>query len=166
MTDYPINGVAGVDRGEVEYFLMHEARLLDERRFEAWMELFTEDGYYWVPARPGQENPLDETSLFYDDGNLMKTRIARLGRPTMHSQNPASRTCHLLTGVLVEEAEGDEILVSSCVQMVEYRQDNQRVFAGRQQHRLKREGGGFRIAWKKVDLINSDSAFTGLAVPI
>ena len=40
-------------RDEVERFLYREARLLDERRFEEWMNLFAEDGYYWVPAAPG-----------------------------------------------------------------------------------------------------------------
>ncbi len=164
--DNPINGVAGIDRQEVEYFLMHEARLLDERRFEAWMSLFTEDGYYWVPARPGQENPHDETSLFYDDRALMQTRIARLSRPSMHSQVPASRTCHLVTNVLVEEADAEGLLASSCFIMVEARGDDQRLFAGRYRHRLIRAEDSFRIAWKKAELINCDSAFAGLAVPI
>ena len=45
-------------RERIELFLLHEARLLDQRRFEEWMELFTEDGYYWAPARPDQPAPL------------------------------------------------------------------------------------------------------------
>ena len=36
---------------EVEQFLYHEARLLDERRFHDWIELFTEDVHYWMPTR-------------------------------------------------------------------------------------------------------------------
>lgn len=163
-----MTGVPGIDRQEIELFLMYEARLLDERRFEEWMALFTEDGYYWVPARPGQDNPHDETSLFYDDRELMKVRVTRLGHPGMHSQNPPSRTCHLVTNVLVEEAnaEAGELVASSTFIMVEYRLDDQRVFSGRYRHKLLRHDGGFRIAWKKADLINCDSAFTSLAVPI
>ena len=41
-----------VDRRVVQLFLIHEAQLLDERRFRDWMALFTEDGTYWVPAVP------------------------------------------------------------------------------------------------------------------
>ncbi|MBV8111708.1 MAG: hypothetical protein JO012_18275, partial [Hyphomicrobiales bacterium] len=41
---------AGIDRAAFETFLIQEARLLDERRFREWMELFAEDGTYWVPA--------------------------------------------------------------------------------------------------------------------
>ena len=44
--------------------------------------------------------------------------------------------------------------------------EQQRVFAGRQQHRLRRDGGSFRIVQKRVDLINCDSAFDAMAVPI
>ena len=36
---------------EVEQFLYREARLLDERRFHEWVELFTEDVRYWMPVR-------------------------------------------------------------------------------------------------------------------
>ena len=66
---------AGIDRAVVEEFLVHEARLLDERRFREWMELFAEDGTYWVPAAPDQESPFAQASLFYDDRNLMRTRV-------------------------------------------------------------------------------------------
>ena len=158
--------VSTVDRQEVELFLMHEARLLDERRFDDWMALFSEDGTYWVPARPGQESPDDESSLFYDDRRLMTTRIARLNHPGMHSQNPPSRCCHLVSNVLIEQANETEIVVTSNAIMVEYRQDTQRVFAGKNTHRLVRSGETFLIASKKVELINCDTAFAGLAVPI
>jgi 3-phenylpropionate/cinnamic acid dioxygenase small subunit len=160
--------MTGTDHREIECFLMHEARLLDERRFDAWMELFTEDGVYWVPARPGQESPNDESSLFYDDRRLMTTRIARLNHPGMHSQNPPSRCCHLISNVLVEQEGGNgaDILVTSNAIMVEYRQDDQRLFAGKNTHKLVRVDGEFRIKEKKVELINCDAAFAGLAVPI
>jgi hypothetical protein len=49
---------------------------------------------------------------------------------------------------------------------VEYRDEAQRVFAGRQRHRLRRDGQDFRIVQKRVDLINCDSAFEAMGVPI
>ena len=160
--------MGGIDRARLEEFVIHEARLLDERRFREWMELFADDGTYWVPAVPDQKNPFDEASLFYDDRDLMKTRIDRLEHPRIHVQTPPSRTAHLIGNTLIEavdEAKG-EYLVGSTVIMVEYREEQQRVFAGRQQHRLRREGPSFRIVQKRVDLINCDSAFEAMAVPI
>jgi benzoate/toluate 1,2-dioxygenase beta subunit len=50
--------------------------------------------------------------------------------------------------------------------MVEHRLDRQRIFAGRQTHRLRRVGQDLRIAHKRVDLVNCDSAFEAIAVPI
>ena len=159
---------AGIDRAAVEEFLVHEARLLDERRFREWMELFADDGTYWVPAVPDQESPLDQASLFYDDRELMKTRVERLEHPRIHVQTPPSRTAHLIGNTFIEQADEakGEFVVASTVIMVEYRDEAQRVFAGRQRHRLRRDDAGLRIVQKRVDLINCDSAFEAMAVPI
>ena len=161
-------GIAGIDRAPIEQFLIHEARLLDSRRFRDWMELFADDGTYWVPAVPDQESPFDQASLFYDDRDLMRTRVERLEHPRIHVQTPPSRTAHLVGNVLVEEVDEakGEYVVGSTVIMVEYRDEAQRVFAGRQCHRLRRDGASFRIVQKRVDLINCDSAFEAMAVPI
>jgi 3-phenylpropionate/cinnamic acid dioxygenase small subunit len=157
-----------IDRSVFEAFLFAEARLLDERRFRDWMMLFAEDGTYWVPAVANQESPFNQVSLFYDDRDLMKTRIDRLEHPRIHIQTPPSRTAHLLGNVTVDEADDakGEYAVSSTVIMVEYRDDHQRVFAGRQIHRLRRTADGFRIMQKRVNLVNCDSAFEAMAVPI
>ena len=157
-----------IDRGEIEQFLIHEAKLLDERRFREWMGLFSDDGTYWVPAAPNQESPFDQASLFYDDRELMKTRVERLEHPRIHVQTPPSRTAHLVGNVIVEQADEakGEYVIGSTVIMVEYRDDTQRIFAGRQHHRLRRDGDGFRIVQKRVDLINCDAAFEAMALPI
>jgi benzoate/toluate 1,2-dioxygenase beta subunit len=151
---------------EIELFLHYEAALLDERRFEEWMGLFTEDGTYWVPSVPGQENPFNQASLFYDDRDLMKTRIARLGHPKIHVQTPPSRTVHQIGRPKLESTRDGESLVSSTFVMVEYREDRQRLFAGRQYHRLRRQDDQFRIIQKRVDLVNCDTVFEPMAVPI
>jgi len=164
----PMGGVRGVDRTPFEQFILHEARLLDDRRFRDWMGLFAEDGTYWVPAVPDQKSPFDQASLFYDDRDLMKTRVERLEHPRIHVQTPPSRTAHLVGNVVVEQADETkkEFLVSSTMIMVESREDTQRLFAGRQYHCLRRDGDSFRIVQKRVDLINCDSAFEAMAVPI
>lgn len=159
---------AGIDRAPFEDFIVDEARLLDERRFRDWMALFDDDGTYWVPALPDQKSPFEQASLFYDDRDLMKTRIDRLEHPRIHVQTPPSRTAHLIGNVIIEQNDGDrgEYVIGSTLIMVEYRDDVQRLFAGRQRHRLRRHGDTFRIVQKRVDLINCDGAFEAMAVPI
>lgn len=158
---------AFADRGRVEEFLIHEVRLLDERRFDEWRELFLDDGYYWVPLRPDQANPDDEASLFYDDKQNMRTRFERLSHPRIHAQTPPHRTCHLTGNVAVDEIDADkrECTVASSMIMVDYRLRTKRVFAGRVKHRLRWDGERFRIAWKRVDLIDCDDVFELIAVP-
>jgi 3-phenylpropionate/cinnamic acid dioxygenase small subunit len=158
----------GNGRAAFEEFIIHEASLLDARRFRDWAALFADDGTYWVPAVPDQKSPFDQASLFYDDRDLMKTRINRLEHPRIHVQTPPSRTVHLVGNIVIEEADSakNEYVVGSTVIMVEYRDDTQRVFAGRQHHRLRRHGESLRIVQKRIDLINCDSAFDAMAVPI
>jgi 3-phenylpropionate/cinnamic acid dioxygenase small subunit len=157
-----------IDRAVFETFLFEEARLLDERRFRDWMALFADDGTYWVPAVANQTSPFNQVSLFYDDRDLMKTRIDRLEHPRIHIQTPPSRTAHLVGNVLLDDADdaASEYTVSSTVIMVEYRADAQRVFAGRQIHQLRRTADGFRIVQKRVNLVNCDAAFDAMAVMI
>ena len=153
--------------GDLESFIREEVTMLDDRRFEEWAELFGKDGYYWAPARPDQESFIDEVSIFYDDRELMNTRIQRLRHPRIHSQIPHSRTCHLVTNVKLEKEDKrkGEFTVSSRFLMLEYRENEQRVFAGRYTHNLKRKNGSFIINSKKADLVNCDAVFAPMAIP-
>jgi benzoate/toluate 1,2-dioxygenase beta subunit len=155
-------------REELGGFITHEARLLDERRYEEWAALFADDGVYWVPAAPDQTSPHDHVSLFYDDKATIQGRIARLRHPEIHVQTPASRVCHLISNLAVEaNAEAGRYVVASNLLMVEYRPGSDpRMFAGRCQHVLRRKEGGLEIVLKRVDLVNCDAAFEALAVPI
>lgn len=153
---------------ECEQFLVHEARLLDEGRFDEWLALFTADAWYWVPSQPNQANPRDTVSLIYDDRRLLETRIRRLASPRIYSQEPPSRTSRIIGNVTIEEAAPDRraATVRSKCQVVEYRREAQRIFAGTCFHRLVQGESGIQIAWKRVDLVNCDAPHEGLLVPL
>src|SRR5436190_8845286 len=74
-------------------FVLREARLLDQQRLEDWLDLFAEDGHYWMPVEWGQTDPRLTTSLMYEDKLLLKIRIDRLKGKSTYSQSPKSR-CH------------------------------------------------------------------------
>jgi 3-phenylpropionate/cinnamic acid dioxygenase small subunit len=153
------------DLSRCERFLMHEARLLDEARFDDWLALFTADAWYWVPSEPDQDNPHDTVSLMYDDRRLLETRVRRLASPRIYSQEPRSRTSRMVGNVSIETPGSDACTVRSKFFMVEYRRASQRLFAGTALHRLVRGGDGISIAWKRVDLVNCDAPLDGLVVP-
>ncbi|HZT50599.1 MAG TPA: aromatic-ring-hydroxylating dioxygenase subunit beta [Stellaceae bacterium] len=156
---------AAPDLAEAERFLQHEARLLDEARFEDWLALFTADAWYWVPSQPDQTSPRDTVSLIYDDRRLLETRVRRLRNPHLHAQQPPARASRIVANVTIDEAQAGAAVVRSKLLMVEYRRNRQRLFAGTCRHRLVRAADGLRIAWKRVDLVDCDAELEGLLLP-
>jgi 3-phenylpropionate/cinnamic acid dioxygenase small subunit len=154
-----------LDLHRCEQFLMHEARLLDEAKFDDWLALFTPDGWYWVPSEPNQDNPHETVSLIYDDRRLLETRVRRLASPRMYSQEPRSRTSRIVANVTIEAADVAATTVRSKFLMVEYRRETQRLFAGTAWHRLVQIDGTIRIASKRVDLVNCDAPMDGITQP-
>jgi p-cumate 2,3-dioxygenase subunit beta len=102
-------------RGDVEDFLFMEADLLDEWRLPEWLELFTEDASYFVPATDLPSDASPDTSLFYvaDDRFRLSERVKRLMKRTAHVEFPHSRTRHLVSNVRIRERAADELLVSA-----------------------------------------------------
>ena len=157
--------VSALDLNRCEQFLLHEARLLDEAKFDDWLALFTDDGWYWVPSEPDQANPHDTVSLIYDDRRLLETRVRRLASPRMYSQEPRSRTSRIVANVTVEDTDAAAATVRSKFVMIEYRREQMRLFAGTAWHRLVQRRGAIRIAWKRVDLVNCDAPLDGITQP-
>jgi 3-phenylpropionate/cinnamic acid dioxygenase small subunit len=149
---------------DCEAFLIHEARLLDDGKFNDWLALFTEDAHYWVPSELNQGSPLDTVSLMYDDRRLLETRVRRLASPRIYSQEPRSRTSRTLNNMTIERRSGNEIETRSKFIMVEFRRNQQRLFAGTSFHKLI-WSAGFKIALKRVDLLNCDAPLDGLVIP-
>src|SRR5918997_3715164 len=77
-------------------FVVRESRLLDEQRFEEWLDLFAEDGHYWMPLEWGQTDPRLTCSLMYEDKLLLSIRVERLKGARTFSQKPKSRCHHML----------------------------------------------------------------------
>jgi benzoate/toluate 1,2-dioxygenase beta subunit len=164
--DPPSRGSNRLDVRACELFLLHEARLLDEGKFDDWLALFTPEVRYWVPSEPGQESPLDTVSLIYDDRRLLETRVRRLSSPRIYSQEPRSRTSRIVTNVTIEDdPDPASTLVRSKFMLVEFRRNEQRIFGGTSFHRLTDADGEIRIAWKRVDLVNCDAPMDGIVVP-
>ena len=149
----------------MQAFLFHEARLLDERRFGEWLALYTPDAEYWVPYAWQQESPKDHVSLFYETVTLLRMRVDRLENELSPLDAPQSRVNHFLSNVTVEDAP--ELIARAYLLYCEYRREEQRWFAGRATWRLRAEGETFRIAAKRVDLLNADqdSGHLRFAIP-
>ena len=159
---------------EVEQFLYHEARLLDERRLHEWLELFTEDVRYWMPGRTSrypvaskaigildpERYEADELSkdgelaIFDETKETLQARIMRLDTGMAWAEDPPSRTRHLITNIEVEPGDtAAELKVFSNYMVYRSRGETEQDFyVGRREDVLRQVDGTWKIARRKIIL--------------
>jgi len=147
-----------------EQFLYQEARLLDTQRYEEWLSLFTDDATYWVPLEQGQKDPYETSSIIHDDRTLLELRVKQLRHPRAHARQPLARTVHQVTNVVQLGKANGELHIGSTLTVVEFRNEKQRLYGALVEHRLRPQGDTFRIAHKRVDLVNSEGELDGIAI--
>ena len=159
---------------EVEQFLYREARLLDERRFHEWLELFTDDVRYWMPGRSNRypktskaivildpdrytEEDLsreDELAILDETKETLGRRIARLDTGMAWAEDPPSRTRHMLSNIEVEPGDtATEIKVYANFMVYRNRSETEQDFyVGARQDVLRHVDGAWKIARRKIIL--------------
>jgi ethylbenzene dioxygenase subunit beta len=175
-----INPVQVTDalRVGIEQFLYREARLLDTRQFDGWLDLWTPEGMYWVPHELSQTSPRDHISLFWEDATLRELRVRRITNPRNWSQQPFTRTARIVGNVMIDGTdEAGRLIVHSTLSLTEWR-NGQRQLAGLTTHKLESQesqegqagsntgsdGFDWKIYLKRVDLVNSTDVFANLEV--
>ena len=158
----PVAAMPQLSRQEAEDILYQEARILDERRYEDWMAMLTEDALYWVPCNGDGGDPRRRIAIAYDDLPRLRGRVDRLASGVAHAQNPPSQTRRLISNVQIEESAEDSATVVSAFIMYELRHSRERVFAGHYEHRLRFVGERWKIAQKKAVLVNNDEVIDNL----
>jgi 3-phenylpropionate/cinnamic acid dioxygenase small subunit len=136
----------------------HEARLLDERRHDEWLALFTDDGRYWVPLQgAAQQEGAQHNALADEDMLLLKLRVERLKSPRAHSQHPPSRCQHVLqpSVVTMEDFASGICELRTPFVYIEARGQRQLLLAGTCVHRLVKAAGAWRIRLKRVNLLDA-----------
>ena len=161
MTDEKKSAITVSTQQNVEQFLYKQADILDQRDWDAWLDLFTKDGKYWMPAKPDQETGEGVPNIFYEDRYLMDMRIRRVEHPYAHSQKAGHRTSHVVSNVIIESENGKngDLVCTSRFHMVEYRLEDQRYFGGKYTHNLVRIDDNYRIKLQRVDIANVEGPF-------
>ncbi len=144
----------------VEQFLYRQAELLDGKHWQDYIDLFTADGVYWMPADPADKHWDGIPSIFAEDKNLMTVRMKRVLHPDAWSQRPLWGTNHVVGNVIIEKASANgDVRARSRFHMMELRRDTVRHFAGSYVHELKKTASGYRIKVQRVDMTNAQAAF-------
>ena len=154
--------MVSLSRQNAEEILFEEARILDDRRYDEWLTMLTDDAIYWVPCNGEGIDPNREISLVYDDHARLRDRIDRLNSGVAHAQSPPSKTCRLISNVQIEQTCEDTAGITSAFFLYELRHARQRIFAGRYHYRLRFEEGRWKIASKKAVLVNNDEVIDNL----
>ncbi|MGQ4619390.1 3-phenylpropionate/cinnamic acid dioxygenase subunit beta [Nocardia sp. R7R-8] len=147
---------------EIELFYRREAALLDERKFDQWLELLAEDLHYWIPIRQNRQGDQmgdeftkpGENALIDDDKTTMRIRVGKLDTGYAWAEEPPSRTRHVITNVMATEIEGGDLHVVS--DFIIYRNKNESEvdwWVGLREDVLRRdENTKFQVAKRSVYL--------------
>ncbi len=153
---------------EIEQFYYRESWLLDNRKFKDWFALLDDDIRYFMPLRTNRlqrERALEfsgdnEFAHFDDDIKTMKGRVRKLLSDVGWSENPASRTRHIVSNVIVNTLDSDDVYeVSSAFLLYRNRLESQvDVFAGERRDVLRRRAGGIGFGiGKRIILIDQST---------
>ena len=155
---------------EVEDFLYGEAELLDERRYEAWLDLFTEDAHYWMPMRrnvPADDREREFTRQgtdvnWFDEGKeTLARRVKQILTGVHWAEQPPSRICHLVSNVQIlrlspASPSPTEVSVKSRFLIYRNRVETETdLLVGKREDLLRREDGRWKIARRKIILDQS-----------
>lgn len=160
LTDVPAVNAVPTDQELID-FVVREARLIDQQRFDEWLALYADDAYYWMPLEWNQTDPRLTCSLMYEDKLLLSIRVERLKGARTFSQKPKSRCHHVLQTPQVDSRDpaANSYVTWTPMHYIETRMDEQTLFAAWATHHLAVEDGRLKIKLKRVDLINCDAAF-------
>jgi 3-phenylpropionate/cinnamic acid dioxygenase small subunit len=149
--------------GDIEQFLFREARHQDEHRYEDWEALWADDGVYWVPANGDDIDPEQQMSIIYDNRSRIGLRVKQLMTGKRHTQEPQSRLRRLISNVEVIGEDDNGLRVGANTIIFETNQRGDTIWGARLDYVLRRQDGDFKIAFKKVALVNNEKAIYTLS---
>ena len=154
-------------KDEIEQFLYQEAELLDERQFEDWLDLLTEDIRYWMPMRRNVKfGELDREFTregqdinWFDEGkDTLVRRVNQILTGVHWAEEPLSRICHSVSNVQVLKAtpsvsQAAEVNVKCRFMIYRNRVQTETDFlVGKREEVLRSVDGQWKIAQRKIIL--------------
>jgi 3-phenylpropionate/cinnamic acid dioxygenase small subunit len=152
---------------EIEEFLFAEADLLDERHYDQWLDLLSDDVRYWMPmARNFQfgesarewTRELEDLAWFDEGKTTLTQRVQQIMTGIHWAEEPASRVTHMVSNVSIlavaPSIEEPREVTARCRFLV-YRnrlQDEIDILVGKRTDVLRRQDSGWKIARREIRL--------------
>jgi biphenyl 2,3-dioxygenase beta subunit len=146
---------------EIEQYYYTEAALLDDRQYEEWLGLFAEDAHYWMPIRRTvTSNELDKEfsapggmAFFDDDRMMLGARVKKLATGYSWSEDPPSRTRHLVTNIRIVRDDAGELGVDTNFHLYRTRLNSEEDhWIGSRKDVLRRTPDGLKIVTRHIFL--------------
>ena len=168
--DLPQERLAYLDlMREIEDFFYKEADLLDEREYDQWLDLLTEDVVYWMPMRKnvsyanrGKDiTAEDDVAWFHDDKETLRKRVKQIQTGIHWADEPISRVAHVITNIRLAEpisvlADGAKATTKCRFIVYRNRLESETDFlVGRREDTLMRVNGELKITRRKIILDQS-----------
>ncbi len=146
-------------QAEVTNLVYREAMLLDRRRWDDWIDLYTEDATYWVPAWASEEDTTDDPDtqlnlIYLRNRGGLEDRIFRIETRDSYASYPLDRTVHVVSNVLVEHVDGDTIEATANCLVHSYGKKGSLTRGGMYDFTLIRINGDLKISRKKIVFID------------
>lgn len=144
----------------VRAFLYREARLLDDRQFDEWLECYHPDSEFWMPAWDVDDqltqDPQNEISLiYYDNRGGIEDRVFRIKTDRSSATSlPEPRTGHNITDVEVLANDGGRVEVRFNWFTLYFRYNTTDTYFGTSYYTIDLSGPEPVILKKKVVLKN------------
>jgi len=154
-------------RLEIEDFLYMEADLLDEHRYEEWLDLFTHDVRYHAPMKRNVSSKEMDKELtreavemsWFDEGkDTLEKRVAQIRTGVHWAEEPLSRVTHFVSNVRLLDSGSDkvgagEIRVKSRFLVHRNRlEDEDNTWIGNRIDTLRRVDGEWKISRREIYL--------------
>ncbi|CUH65318.1 Anthranilate 1,2-dioxygenase small subunit [Thalassovita gelatinovora] len=140
---------------DVTEFLWQEADILDRKDYDAWIDLWLEEGLYILPIGDGEDYE-NQLNLCHDNDKMRRMRVDRFKRGFSISSAPAADTVRTVSRIVIESAEGDIIKVRAAEHLIENKFGRQRMWAANLYYTLQKTEDGFKLDRKIAKILNSD----------
>lgn len=114
---------------EAHHWLVEEAYLLDDQRYDDWLALLTDDIHYLMPVRVTTAlgagyDTAPKMAHFDENKYSLSRRVARFQTEHAWTEDPPSRLRHYITNVRTFATDrDDELIVDSAVMLYRSRGD-------------------------------------------
>jgi 3-phenylpropionate/cinnamic acid dioxygenase small subunit len=151
---------------EIEEFLYDEANLLDERRFQEWLDTLADDLRYFMPmefnvkfgehAKREVTRREQEMSWFNENKWTLGKRAEQILTGVHWAEEPLSRVCRLVSNVQLQAIETNaagELEVDVKSRFLTYQnrcEYEQYFFVGDRIDRIRRTADGWKLAAREI----------------